>query len=185
MLPRTSIHARLNICDCLRWCRFINVYRTQTTIQWINRRRHCRSCVLYASDREGIDIIETIDEPFVYRNEWHYITRERARPWDFENVKYIIVEPRCCLDVNISTGSSDANETSYFVIRAYNSSYVQLLNRDTHTLSERLSAAYTVHIITIVHYMHRIKLNNFILIIKIGEKYFLNKLGNESFKQCF
>jgi len=34
----------------------------------------------------GIDITEAIDEPFVYRNEWHYITRERARPQIFENV---------------------------------------------------------------------------------------------------
>jgi len=36
--------------------------------------------------KSGIDITEAIDEPFVYRNEWHYIMRKRARPRDFENV---------------------------------------------------------------------------------------------------
>lgn len=36
--------------------------------------------------KSDIDITETIDEPFVYRNEWHYIIHERARSRDFENV---------------------------------------------------------------------------------------------------
>lgn len=35
--------------------------------------------------KSGIDITEAIDEPFVYHNEWHYISK-RARPWNFENV---------------------------------------------------------------------------------------------------
>jgi hypothetical protein len=40
--------------------------------------------------KSRIDITGAIDEPFVYRNEWHYITRERARP----RSRMLIVEPR-------------------------------------------------------------------------------------------
>lgn len=56
--------------------------RVQTTIRWIDVEDDIVGLVYCTRviARSGIDITEAIDEPFVYRNEWHYITRGRARP---------------------------------------------------------------------------------------------------------
>lgn len=48
-----------------------------------------------------------------------------------ETSRMLIIESCCCFAVNISAGSSNADESSYFVIRSYNSFYIQLLNHDT------------------------------------------------------
>lgn len=161
MLSRTSIPARLNICDCLRWCRFINVYRTQTTIQWINRRQHCRSCVLYEWSRSSRSILSRRLTSCLFIGTSGILYYIHVSVHVRETLRMLIVEPRCCLDINISTGSSDADETSYFVIRAYNSfSYSIVIH--IRTLSVK-SNDYP-------HYHDRAlyaldKLNNFIFIL--------------------
>lgn len=65
--------------------------------------------------------------------------------------RMLIVEPCCCLAINISVDSSDADEVSYFVIRSYNSFvYVTIKPWYSKRQVGRSSAAYTVCIITAV-----------------------------------
>lgn len=94
----------------------INVHRAQTMIRRIDAEDdivgfvYCTRVIA----KSGIDITGTIDEPFVYRNEWHYITRERARPRDFENVNsWASLLPR---HKYISRLLQRSRGASYFVI---------------------------------------------------------------------
>lgn len=112
-----DLRERLNICDGVRPSSSRCPLMSQTTIRigWTGwRRRHCRSCVLYASDRKVQDRYRRDDWRAVCLSQRVALYYARACT---STSRMLIVEPHCCSVVNISV--YDADESSYFVIRAY------------------------------------------------------------------